>query len=103
MTENKRGRKPMAEDRKKVKLTLTVRPDTRNCLEDIADEHGLSMSEMVGKFVSDYVEAKLLMEEIERKQREKEARKAAREAKKAARENEQIDGQITTEDLGIHP
>ncbi len=95
------GRKKMDPGRKKVKMTLTVRPDTRACLDDIADEKGLSVSEVIEMFVNDYVEAKLALVELEREAREKAERKAKREARKAAKaakENEQLPGQTELSD-----
>ena len=83
MAENKRGRKPMSADRKKAKVTLTMRPALRNELERIADGHGLSMSEMVEKFVTDRLEAEAALRQIAKEAKEKAERKAAREARAA--------------------
>lgn len=88
----------MPEDKKKVKLTLTVRPFIRQEMERIAAEQGISVSELIENYVTHQL-AEELKERIAREEAAaKAARKAAREAKKA---DEQVPGQLTTRDLGI--
>ena len=90
MEKIKKGRRPLPEGMKKEKLTLSVNPFTKEILYREANESGVSISQMLDEMAMEIFE-----------KRQKSERKASREAKKAAKENEQLPGQITTEDLGI--
>lgn len=52
------GRKPLPEDMKKVKLTITITRDTKNYLDVASKETGNNISELVEKMISSYRRAK---------------------------------------------
>lgn len=83
MTE-KRGRKPLPESRKKVKLTATISPAARAYLEKMADDNDMaSVSEALERVILDRIVAD-----------ERAALRAAKRAAKAAAA-EQAEGKET--------
>ena len=86
-----RGRKPLPEGFKKQKLTLSCKAENIEYLNTYCNTRGISISQLLDSIAED-----LQAEE------QKQIAKAERAAKKAAKENEQLPGQMTTEDMGIN-
>ena len=94
MAEIKRGRRPIG-DQKKIRMNVAVTPTCRQELERISEKEQKSVSQMI----EEYVQAYILKERQEQAEAEKAAKKAERLAKKKAKENEQLEGQMTVEDV----
>lgn len=81
------ARRPKPEHLKKVKLSVTLEPTTRAYLEELADQTGFDLSNIVETLILNH-----------KLQQEKAQRKGKKQAKTT---DEQVEGQLTTADLGI--
>ena len=48
------GRKPLPKQMKKVKLTVTIKPKTRDYLDEVAMQTGNTISEIIERAVNTY-------------------------------------------------
>lgn len=85
-----RGRKPMPEEFKKQKLTLSCKRENIEYLNAYCNSRGTSISQLLDDLAED-------LQATEQKQ----IARDARAARKADKENEQLDGQMSTDDFGL--
>lgn len=83
-----RGRRPIPENMKKQKLTLSCKRENIDFLNTYCNTCGISISELLDRYAEDL-----------QIQLAKERAKAERAAKKAAKANEQLPGQMSVDDI----
>lgn len=96
-----RGRKPIPNELKKQKLTLTCKKENIEFLNTYCYTCGISISELLDSYAAE-IRERLERERIQKEQAEAKAERAAkRAAKKAAKEaeDEQLPGQMNISDL----
>lgn len=93
-----RGRRPIPEELKKQKLTLTCKKENIEFLNTYCYTCGISISELLDNYASE-IRERLEQERIEKEKAQAKAERAAKRAAKKAAEDEQLPGQMNISDL----